>query len=64
MLLSSRHLEDVLTRAGAEVTPEAIHLARGFYETALLGAREIRNRYTFFDLSAQSGRLADAIAYL
>ncbi|MBP7002942.1 iron-containing alcohol dehydrogenase [Amaricoccus sp.] len=58
VLLPSRHLESVLRAAGADVAPEAIHLTRGFYERALLRAREIRERYTCLDLAGDTGRLS------
>ncbi|MDO8358577.1 MAG: sn-glycerol-1-phosphate dehydrogenase [Devosia sp.] len=64
ILLPSAHLRAVLSAAGADLTPEAIHLSRPFYETALLHCREIRNRYTFLDLAADTGRLAGTIATL
>ncbi len=64
VLLPSAHLEAVLTAAGADLTPEAVHLSRGFYEEALLRCREIRNRYTFLDLAADTGRLAANIPTL
>ena len=57
VLLSSGYLQSVLTAAGADLTPEAIHLSRHFYDQALLRCREIRNRYTFLDLAASSGQL-------
>jgi glycerol-1-phosphate dehydrogenase [NAD(P)+] len=57
VLLTSDRLTSVLRQAGADLTPEAIHLSRSFYETALLRCREIRNRYTFLDLAAGAGRL-------
>jgi glycerol-1-phosphate dehydrogenase [NAD(P)+] len=58
VLLTSDRLAAVLRAAGADLVPEAIHLSRGFYDTALLRCREIRNRYTFLDLAANAGRLA------
>jgi glycerol-1-phosphate dehydrogenase [NAD(P)+] len=64
ILLSSSHLASVLEAAGAERVPGAIHLTRCFYETAVLRCREIRNRYTFLDLAAASGRLGAEIASL
>jgi glycerol-1-phosphate dehydrogenase [NAD(P)+] len=64
VLLTAGRLTEVLTRAGAELTPEAIHLPRDFYETALLRCREIRNRYTFLDLAAGAGRLPELIPEL
>ncbi len=55
--LSPDYLEEVLQAAGAPVTPNEIHLPRPFYEKALLRCREIRNRYGFLDLAANSGKL-------
>ena len=64
ILLPARHLEAVLRAAGADLTPEAIHLSRGFYERALLRAREIRDRYTCLDLAGDTGRLASLLPSL
>lgn len=50
-------LERALMRAGAPVEPEDLGWTRSFYRDAVVHAREIRNRYTFLDLAAQSGRL-------
>ncbi|MEQ1956732.1 iron-containing alcohol dehydrogenase [Mesorhizobium yinganensis] len=61
VLLKSSYLTGVLKAAGADLTPEAIHLPRKFYDNALLRCREIRNRYTFIDLAANAGRLESAI---
>ncbi|MDQ6435339.1 iron-containing alcohol dehydrogenase [Mesorhizobium sp. LHD-90] len=62
VLLKSSYLTGVLKAAGADLTPEAIHLPRKFYDGALLRCREIRNRYTFLDLAANAGRLEGAIS--
>jgi glycerol-1-phosphate dehydrogenase [NAD(P)+] len=62
--LSPDYLGRVLTQAGAPVTPQAVHLARPFYEEALLRCREIRDRFTFLDLAADSGQLQPALAAL
>jgi glycerol-1-phosphate dehydrogenase [NAD(P)+] len=64
VLLGTKRLTDVLRAAGSDLTPEAIHLDRGFYEGALLHAREIRNRYTFLDLAANGGKLETLIGEL
>jgi len=64
ILLPARHLEAVLRAAGADLTPEAIHLSRGFYERALIRAREIRDRYTCLDLAADAGWLASLVPSL
>jgi glycerol-1-phosphate dehydrogenase [NAD(P)+] len=61
---SSAFLEKVLRRAKAPTTPEEIHCPRDFYETAVASCREIRNRYTFLDLAANSGMLAESLAKL
>ena len=53
-------LHAVLARAGAPTTPEDLHWPRPFYGEAVRHAREIRNRYTFLDLAADSGMLDDA----
>ena len=64
ILLPTEYLTGVLTAAGADLSPKAIHLSRGFYETALLRCREIRNRYTFLDLAANAGHLQGMLARL
>lgn len=64
ILLPSRHLEDVMARTGAGLTPEKIHLSRPFYDEALLRSREIRNRYTFLDLASDAGTLRELIRTL
>ena len=61
VLLSSSYLTGVLKAAGADLTPEAVHLSRDFYDIALLRSREIRNRYTFIDLAANSRQLEGLI---
>ena len=48
-------LEAVLARAGAPRRPEDLHWPRAFYHDAVRHAREIRDRYTFLDLAADSG---------
>jgi glycerol-1-phosphate dehydrogenase [NAD(P)+] len=64
ILLPSKHLRDVMAATGADLTPEKIHLSRPFYEEALLRCREIRNRYTFLDLAADTGGLSQMAARL
>ncbi len=48
-------LAAVLARAGAPTTPEALGWPPAFYWDAVRHAREIRDRYTFLDLAADSG---------
>ena len=57
ILLPASQLAEVLTAAGADLAPEQIALPRSFYESALLCCRDIRGRYTFLDLAANSGQL-------
>ncbi len=64
ILLTTERLKAVLTSAGSDLTPEAIHLSSDFYQTALLRCREIRNRYTFLDLAADAGWLAGHVTEL
>ena len=64
VLLPSTYLLDVMAATGADVTPEAIHLSRPFYEQALQQCREIRSRYTFLDLASDTGALSAMIAQL
>ena len=64
VLLPAATIKSVLATAGGPLTPEAIHLDRGFYQQALKHGREIRNRYTILDLAAQSGRLETMLSSL
>jgi len=59
VMIPSSRLEAVLRAAGAPTTPEELGWPRGFYRDALRHAREIRNRFTFLDLAADSGILQD-----
>jgi glycerol-1-phosphate dehydrogenase [NAD(P)+] len=52
-------LEEVLARAAAPRRPEDLDWPRAFYREAVRHAREIRDRYTFLDLAADSGMLDD-----
>lgn len=53
-------LREALRRAGAPSRPADLGWPAAFYRDAVLHAREIRNRYTFLDLGADGGRLAEA----
>ena len=55
--LPAAQLEEVLLRAGAPTTPQDLGWESEFYDGAVRHAREIRNRYTFLDLAADSGVL-------
>jgi glycerol-1-phosphate dehydrogenase [NAD(P)+] len=64
ILLKSSYLEKVLRTAGNPMKPGEIHVARDFYDQAILRSREIRNRYTFLDLAAGTGQLQGLAAAL
>ena len=57
--LPAAMLEEVLARAGAPRRPEDLGWPADFYGGAVIHAREIRNRYTFLDLAADSGGFDD-----
>jgi glycerol-1-phosphate dehydrogenase [NAD(P)+] len=54
----SGQLRQALEQAGAPTSPGDIGLATDLYRPAVLHAREIRDRFTFLDLAADSGYLA------
>ena len=56
----AEELGSVLKRAGAPAAPEDLYRPRPFYRNAVRHAREMRNRYSFLDLAADSGWLDDA----
>lgn len=60
--IPARSLGQVLQRAGAPSSAEQLGWPRPFYLTAVKQAREIRNRYTFLDLAADSGKLEPVAA--
>jgi glycerol-1-phosphate dehydrogenase [NAD(P)+] len=57
----SAEMEAALEAAGAPTRPADIHIPETFYRQAIRHAREIRDRYTFLDLAAESDRL-DSLA--
>jgi glycerol-1-phosphate dehydrogenase [NAD(P)+] len=57
VLRPASELEAVLARAAAPRRPEDLEWPRSFYREAVRHAREIRDRYTFLDLAADSGVL-------
>lgn len=59
VLRPASELEDVLARARAPRRPEDLHWPPDFYREAVGHAREIRDRYTFLDLAADSGMFDD-----
>lgn len=54
---SSGAIDKALAQVEAPRRYPAIGLSRSFFKNAILHAREIRNRYTFLDLAADSGLL-------
>ena len=50
-------IENALRRIGAPTGYRDLNTSRDFFASAIWHAREIRNRYTFLDLAADSGRL-------
>ncbi len=57
VMLPASRVATALARAGGPATPADIGLSPGFYAAAVRHARLLRNRYTFLDLAADSGRL-------
>ncbi len=57
--LPAAMLEEVLVRAGAPVRSEELGWPADFYRGAVIHARDIRNRYIFLDLAADSGGFDD-----
>ncbi len=55
--LPSSKLASAMARAGGPATPADIGLSADFYAAAVRNARYLRDRYTFLDLAADSGRL-------
>jgi glycerol-1-phosphate dehydrogenase [NAD(P)+] len=54
-LLSAAQLRDLLHTAGCPTTPEEIGLNRARLKSSYASARQIRSRYTIFDLAAEAG---------
>ena len=55
-------LREVLQRVDAPAVPEALALPADFYREAVVHAREIRDRFTFLDLAADSGLFESGFA--
>lgn len=55
-------LEATLRAAGAAIRPAELGLDPDFYRTAVAHAHEIRDRFTFLDLAAATGRLDAFVA--
>jgi glycerol-1-phosphate dehydrogenase [NAD(P)+] len=57
--IPSYTLAKALSRAGAPIDPRGIGVSDADYETAVLEARYLRDRFTFLDLADDSGCLAE-----
>jgi glycerol-1-phosphate dehydrogenase [NAD(P)+] len=57
--ISFHTLEKALARAGAPTKPQDIGVSEPDYEAAVLGARFLRDRFTFLDLADDAGRLGE-----
>lgn len=55
IFIPADRLHSTLARIDAPTTPAELGLSEAFYRDALVHAREIRNRFTFLDLAADSG---------
>ncbi|MEM9628549.1 MAG: iron-containing alcohol dehydrogenase [Pseudomonadota bacterium] len=59
--LPIERLRTAFDAAGMAVTPEDLGIDPGFYATAVMHARELRDRFTALDLAADAGLLAPFI---
>jgi glycerol-1-phosphate dehydrogenase [NAD(P)+] len=62
--MSAAELRDLLLAAGCPTTPEEIGLDRAHVKACYAQARQIRSRYTIFDLAAEAGCLPDCVEQL
>lgn len=60
--IPTAELERLLLAAGAPTTARDLGVPADFYREATLHCREMRNRYSFLDLAADAGVLADFAA--
>jgi glycerol-1-phosphate dehydrogenase [NAD(P)+] len=62
VILPSTEIARVMRAAGAPLTAGELGVDPAFYRRAVGHAHELRDRYCFLDLAAQSGRLAEFVA--
>jgi len=55
-------MERMLRAAGGALTARDLGLPVDFYREAVIHCREMRNRYSFLDVAADEGILADFVA--
>jgi glycerol-1-phosphate dehydrogenase [NAD(P)+] len=63
-LLSAAELRDMLRAAGCPTRPSEIGLDRDRFQGSYVRARQIRSRYTVFDLAAEAGCFEACVAEL
>ena len=63
-LMPAAELRDLLLAAGCLTTPEEIGLDRARLRGSYAQARQIRSRYTIFDLAAEAGCLPECVENL
>jgi len=63
-VLPAAALRDLLLAAGCPATPEEIGLDRAGLRASYAQARQIRSRYTLFDLAAETGVFAQCVENL
>ena len=61
-MISAGEMERMLAEAGGPRTAAELGLDRAFYQEAVLHCREMRNRFSFLDIAADAGWLADFAA--
>ena len=62
-MLPVEAMEELLRSAGGALTAADLDLPAEFYREAVIHAREMRNRYSFLDLAADAGFLAEFAAH-
>ena len=62
VMLPLAEIERVMRAAGAPLTAAELGMDPALYRRAVGGAYQLRDRYCFLDLAAQSGRLAEFVA--
>ena len=62
VMLPAHKLQNIMAKVGGPTAPEDIAIPAKLYREATLHAREIRNRFTFLDLAADSGRLENELS--
>jgi glycerol-1-phosphate dehydrogenase [NAD(P)+] len=62
IMLPAERLEAAIAAAGAAMSGLDLGLERGFYQSAVRHAREIRRRYSILDFAGDAGVLEDFVA--